>query len=456
MEAIFLNTYQERRKDSMDKRKRQIVQNWFSSFVVTTIVVAIIILAPPKVSATFLRIEPFGSNLFYQVQVIDEGKTILEGSLKIKVDHPLGQFEAELPLGISSGSFDGLRPGTAYQVSIVAKRGFGEEVLIKETVVTESSYGGRIVSTSYETIDTGSMHESLYRYTIYTSISDRLNEIEEVWFEYAYLFEYIEGVTTEPTIDEVEIYPITTYQQATIIDEVPGFNGVLYLRMKALLVSQEIVVLDQQIIKTPIHIESYLYVDDVGPTMIQASTYLDFEVVTDIRYYVRLVRNGTIIEEKEIKQNSAFDHYDSYVVSFDRLMMQSYYHVILVASYIDPVSLKVVTNELANERVSTSSHYQLTISHTKLTSEYQVQIELSDSTSIIQNMRYIIYDTSDEFEYYYDSASIVLDSLGNGLYQGTIMISIPQLQHHRIQIFVDKQVLPDQIYYYVPVYEIVQ
>lgn len=456
MEAIFLNTYQERRKDSMDKRKRQMVQNWFSSFVVTTIVVAIIVLAPPKVSASFLRIEPFGSNLFYQVQVIDDGKTISEGSLKIKVEHPLGQFEAELPLGVSSGSFDGLRPGTTYQVSIVAKRGFGEEVLIREVVTTESSYGGRIVSTSYETLDTGSMHEQLYRYTIHTSFSDRLSEIEEVWFEYAYLYEYIEGVTTDPTIDEVEVYPIITYQQATVIDEVPGFNGVLFLRMKALLVSQEIVVLDQQIIRTPIHIESYLYVDDVGPNMIQASAYLDFDVVKNIRYYVRLVRNGAILNEKEIKRDVTFDHYDSYHISFDRLMIQTYYHIVLVTSYIDPVSFTIVTKELANVRVSTSGNYQLAINHLTLLTEYQLQIQLNDQNGVIQNLRYIIYDISGEFEYYYDSASIILEPLGSGLYQANILIPIPLLTQYRIQIFVDKQVQPDQIYYYVPVYEIVQ
>jgi hypothetical protein len=355
MEAILLNSYQERREKSLDRRKKQAVENWFSSFMVTAVVVvAVVVLAPIAPKATFLRIEPFGSDLFYQIEVVDEGETITPGTLKIKAENSLESYEVEIPLGISSGAFEGLKPATTYTVSIVAKRGFGEEVLQQHEITTESNYGGRIIEATPELMESMYMNEVIYQYFIKTSYNDRKNEISYVELQYAYMYEYIEGETEEPSEYDITIFEINQFNQTTLIEYVPGYNGVLFLRLVATLHTDEVVVLDQIIVQTPLHLESYLYIDVIGATNIDVTLYLDFNSTTDVKYYVRLVQNSVILKEYQVIEDPNLEHYDGYQYQFDNLTVDTFYHVILFATYTDPSTLQFQEKILVNERIMTT------------------------------------------------------------------------------------------------------
>jgi hypothetical protein len=132
----------QRKANLNERRKRQLVQNWISSFVVTSVVVVVAVISPTTASASanILSLESVGTNVYYQVEVLDEGNTLDESSLKIIAESNIESVEESLKIGEDCGVFYDLRPNTQYTISVMGSSGFGEYILTEQTIQTKTKY----------------------------------------------------------------------------------------------------------------------------------------------------------------------------------------------------------------------------------------------------------------------------------------------------------------------------
>jgi hypothetical protein len=140
-----------RRASMTDRRKKQIVQNWLSSFVVTAVVVVAVSVSntSTKTEATFTQLDTLGTEIFYEVSLLEPGDNVDPESLKVVAESQLGSRESKLSAGVNQGVFSSLSPNTEYTVSIVGSKGFGNFTIESRKVRTTEGSGGTILDLSF-------------------------------------------------------------------------------------------------------------------------------------------------------------------------------------------------------------------------------------------------------------------------------------------------------------------
>jgi len=448
-----LNTYQERRKKNIDRRKQQMVRNWLSSFVVTVaVVVAVVVFSPVAPQANFISVEAFGTDIFYHVKVEDVDGTITPGSLKIIAENPLEYYEQELPIGTKSGAFEGLKPKTEYTVSIKAKRGFGEEVLSKETIKTDENYGGRIIT--YQPVETTDPYQYEVDYVVGTSYNDIKEEIQLVQLKYTYLYEYDPETTVDPLENDFTTIMVTAYQQTSILERIPNHNVYVFIQLEAQLKTGEWVILHKIMFRIPIILDAFVYVDDGGPNYLKVSVYPDYETIDELDYFVRLIRNGVILKEVVVPKTTTGTHYGGSTILFDRLKVFTNYHVELVAQYVDPSTNEHIVDILMNIKTSTTQAYDITIDVVDETADYLVELDFTDRYQTLRNVQYIVYSIQNEYEMYEYAAEIVMEIGPNNSQYGVVTIPKPNFSEYLIKIVVDKYIADEPTFYWATIYEI--
>ena len=268
-----MDSLKKRRINISDRRKKQIVQNWLSSFVVTSVVVvAAVFVAPKEVSASFLSLETIGTDVRYSVEIIDEESTYAD-TLKIVAESAIDKRQQTLLSGTTEGFFYELLPNTEYTISVVGSSGFGEHALTKETVKTTSNYQGLIVNAEFSD---GEYNETL-NCSVEVAYSDYKSEISEVYLKYRYMI--IGEEFYEPYVMEFYSTLVDSKHFTYNIEYLPRHTGYLELELEAVLVSEEVVVLDSKTFYSPVITQEPIVIT-------QASVnYLSLEIVgTHINY----------------------------------------------------------------------------------------------------------------------------------------------------------------------------
>ncbi|MGD9901629.1 MAG: hypothetical protein AB7S44_03740 [Spirochaetales bacterium] len=279
-----------------DRRKKQIVHNWLSSFVITSVVAVSAIVASPasSITAHFLELANVGTDIYYQVEVMADENALDDGSLKIVADNNIETVESEIYLGESEGFFYDLMPNTTYKVSIMGSAGFGEYAIETQTVYISNSYGGTLLGAEF----TPDEYQEGFTCSVHGIYTDSKNQISEVYVDATYF------ITGEGQMGEEGI----NLGEQTILDEdfyfelysLPYMNGYLRLTLYALLNDETTVVLDEKNYYAPTVIHAYAYVDYIGLDFINFVLYPDSSLLNS-SYYVLLNSGGELVERIDVE-----------------------------------------------------------------------------------------------------------------------------------------------------------
>jgi hypothetical protein len=437
------------RKIAQKRQKQHLILKMMSSFVITTVIVVATVFPPTAPIVELSSAEAFGNAVYYETNVIDSDSSFSEGSLKIVAESIWEKRETPLSLGKVTGTFDDLRAGTEYEISIRASQGFGEKIFQRKTVTTAHGYGGRL--TLIEMVPSSDLENppSYLNYRINSVYNDEFEEITALRLRYAYLYPFDLMETPVPDPTDFSTVPIVGKTAETILQDIPNYNVTVFVFLDADLISGETVVLDQVIFRTPMIIHSSLYVTDVTPESIKLIFYQDNLYITDIFYTLRLLKEGVVLQSTIVPPQEPSGQFESTPpsLSFTGLLASTEYQIELLVTYIDPETQIEVTKTLQNMIAQTAPPYTATVTFTDITLYYMVNVEVSDPSGTLQNWQYVIF-TVDEFgfETYLETGQLVLEDLGSGQFFGQVMLNKPPATEYFIRISVTKRLSIDLVY----------
>lgn len=430
-----MNSYSKRRKKFIDKNKKALVKNWLSSFVVTAVVVvAAVVINARTPSAEIINVEVFGSDIFYEVDVIDDDYSIEEGSLKIVAKSQTKTYSNDLIVGRVQGNFGSLEPNTVYEIQVVAKYGYGEGVLANKILKTKENYGGIILNWDFP--DQNDEFQEAMLINVNVAYNDVKNQIKSVLLKYA--TSYLQPVTTLLANSEELIYEsveVLDFKQ-TVQLEIFAYETVeIFLILEAILVNDEVVVLDEISFKTPLQLHPSIYETDVGSDYIELNFYPDFYSRTDIVYYVDLMKDGIILDTKTVTYNKDIVEGDNYIFKYTSLEPYNMYQLNVSAQYVDESTFLEVKKNVTSLDLYTTQNYDYTITTIKNTTQLNVTITLNDPNLVLSDFYFYVYTVEEDIEtYYMGIEGIIIDN------QVVLQLQVSETNTYKVDIYVSKKV----------------
>lgn len=448
-----MNDFRQRIKKFNERRKRQIVQNFFSSFVITAVVVvAVVIMAPKPAFARFMSLDVVGTDVYYQVEVIDEEYMLVEGSLKIVASSQIDNQEMSLTYGVTHGSFVSLRPNIEYTISVMGTGNYGSFALTRQKVKTSENYGALILQAQFLP---NSFQEEFLDCEVVVAFSNLKNEVKQFNLYYA-LFSEEESIPQPMAYgsEEVPYESITLNQSpvALLLGPFPKVNGYVHVVVEAILQNDESIILDEREVALPFAINAYLYLESVGQHSIQAVMYPD-SYLSDIIYKIRLVKDGVIISEVVPTYVLLEENYYMGEVEFTDLSELSVYSLVMVAEYIHPLTKEARVDVLQTETLMTLPYHEVHISHLDMGYAYEIDIRLVDPSQMFVNVRIVIISITDDIQMYRGETPVNGQYVDNE-WTAYHYMEVPQYEHYLIQVVADKQVPDGPLYHYNILYQI--
>lgn len=384
-------------KEKIRKRSRlEILKSWMTSFVITvSAVVVAVVTIPESPKAEFNQVQVFKNQIVYQVEVTDADNAIDINTLEIILENQFEHYSVSLELGVNVGEFSNLNDGTAYQLSVMGSKGFGQERLATKEIVTQPNSGGAILS--YALLDAQNQFDS--QYELKTILYDELDEYMSVELYYGVIgidetepFEYFNSVVTDGT-------------SSHILDNIFQMNGRIYVYLEATLYNFETLILDELYINIPVSFEAYYYIEQVTDTTIVLSMYPDFSFLEDVTYEYKLTKDGYPIATKIVNKDTIDEssmHYGS-EIRFEGLKKNTLYQVNLKVIYTNPYTLVRETKTFESQVIRTLSAYSYQIDVVDYDFFYEVTISVTDPNHNFQIPYYYVYETQDEFDWYVSS-----------------------------------------------------
>lgn len=438
-------SYKERRAKFFNQRKRLAIHQWLSTAAITVVaVVAASVLIPKEATAHFLQLESFGSDIYYEVEIVDEEETITPGTLKIVAQNQLEYYEKSLDLGYHTGSFLTLHPDTTYQVSIRAHRGFGEEILDQKKIATTNNYGAAVTEVRFNEVN---MEGLAAEFDI--TYNDLKQELKDITFLIAYFEE-----ETDPLYYEYSQYPITSFQETVPIADIPNYNLDLHLIIQATLIeTNEVIQLFEKTMDTPISLYVSIYADKAGTDYIDISAYLDFQTTNTVTYEIQLLLDGRVIRQiyptadqvETLQHESAVFQY-----RFTKLRENTKYHLKVIATYLEQQITKT-KEEMVD--CYTTLPYDVQITVTQNVPNMLVEIQVSDSHLLLSDFYYSYYEIVDGSYQYIGGNYIQLSTTDQINYTGTLELPIKTTHQYEITINAKITVNIEFTYYWAVFYE---
>jgi len=441
-------TYRERKQKTLDQRKRHMLRNWISSFAITTVVVVATVIAPQIApSATFDRVGSIDDQIYYSVTVQDPDRLLLEESLKIIISNQLENYEIDLTIGQNNGFIAALNRETEYEVRVVGSRGYGPEILAKAQITTSAEPGGAILSYQPQIPTVSDPMAHFLTYDILASAYDPNNEFVSVTLRYAvvYASEY------SPQMDFGSLtytdLPMTSDLMTFVLDYIPNNNIYLVLVLEAINRSNETVILDKVVFRTPINIEASIYVSDASYDAIEIQVYPDYSILPGIEYRIELYKSGNLLKTVDIAELPDSSHYGGQKLRFDHLQVETDYEMVLIATYQNPDTGLMETKTINTLTASTTPYYQLAVTVSDEGTYYQVDLSIDDPSDFIHHFKFVIYDVANGTQMYVSQTdlSMVLDL--NNQKTSSFQIQKPIGYDYLIIIQADKILSPTVTYY---------
>jgi|GEM_PF-2517188 len=346
------------KKQRDENLRREMISKMLASFAVTAVVAVTVVVssAPAEpAAARFLLLSAVSTEIVYRVNVSDPELTITAGSLKVVIESPYERYEEPIELGTSSGTHLMAYENSEYTLSVRAKRGFGEEILTKQSVVASHTLSGAIIDYHLdENIDLSSNQEQL-RYSVSTLYDDPQSVVSSLSLEYGYLSSYVLDYDPEAVPEFFETIPITGNTQESWIENIPNYNNVVFVRFIAYLSSSEVVTFDSLQFSTPFILYASIYQTNVGSDFVEFAFFSEQFSKVDAAFTVLLYKGEKLIDSKVVEEQttSSYAEFQQVIIRFDNLTPETMYRAVLMAEYIDPYTFEQMNTEVQTVDFST-------------------------------------------------------------------------------------------------------
>ncbi len=421
-----------RMKKFIERQKKltrfQALKSIFSSLLMTVTVVVVATIAIPKSpEAEILDLDIFTNQIVYNVFVKDSDSAIIEDTLIIELENQSELYTYPLQVGENTGVFTELSEDTEYTIRVLADKGFGPEVLDKETFKTYDKTGGAF--TNIELLSEPDFFE--LNYLIGLFINDPFDEYVSVQIRYGFKYEYSEEILDFYTI------PINKTDTEFFINGVFNENVEVHVYLEAVNTDSETIELDYMTFRTPYNLYGSFYLQQVSYNLISVSVYPEYPENVEIEYELVLMRNYVEIDKITLEQPN-FDeedfhhHFDASII-FDGLRPSVEYTLILIANYRNPYTLVEESKELYTEYITTLEKPRYDIEVVETIEGYEVIISADEPLNSYDLAYYYIYEASEFGDIILEGQSYSFEYYDNQ-YHATFFILKPMLSDYKLEI----------------------
>ena len=421
-----------RMKKFIERQKKltrfQALKSIFSSLIMTVTVVVVATIAIPKSpEAEILDLDIFTNRIVYNVFVKDSDSAIIEDTLMIELENQSELYTYPLQVGENTGVFAELSEDTEYTIRVLADKGFGPEVLDKETLKTYDKTGGAF--TNHELLSEPDFFE--LNYLIGLFINDPFDEYVSVQIRYGFKYEYSEEILDFYTI------PINKTDTEFFINGVFNENVEVHVYLEAVNTDSETIELDYMTFRTPYNLYGSFYLQQVSYNLISISVYPEYPENVEIEYELVLMRNYTEIDRITLEQPSYdeedFHHHFDTSIIFDGLRPSVEYTLILMANYRNPYTLVKETKELYSESITTLEKPRYDIEVVETMEGYEVIVSADEPLNSYDSAYYTIYEESEFGDFIYEGQSYSFEYYDNQ-YHLTFFILKPMISNYKLEI----------------------
>ena len=318
-----MSKIKEFQKKLKQRTKFDIIKSLFQAFTVTVVaVVAVTVFIPNSPIASFDKVKAFSHEIIYQVNVKDIDNIVLDNDIKLIAESQYGKVEKIISIGDNYGSFTGLRKNTLYNLKVVYDKGFGEEVLAKQTVNTLDELVGAITSIDIEEMGQSSFYNIGITYGVTEGYSD--------W--------QIRYVTIFPDYPEEQFYntlPLVSLETNVELEFYPSPGATYHIVLEAMY-EGKMVILDEVSLKAPFSVSGWLYLVSYNDQEVEFIIYGETEVDVPILYTLEVYQSGLVVEILEFDSLLNLNE-ESFIV--DNLTPDTDYLFLLKAWYRNPETL---------------------------------------------------------------------------------------------------------------------
>ncbi|MCF7931760.1 MAG: hypothetical protein K9K93_01150 [Acholeplasmataceae bacterium] len=325
-----------RRKQFRQRSNMQVIKTLFTSLSMTVGVVFFVVLAIPKSPiATIQNIKVMETAVAYEVSVTDAEDASEPESLVIILKNQFVDYVQPLVVGFNAGLFEGLEPGTTYDMMVVGNKGFGDITLDHTTVQTEGFSGGVIVMRSE--LITKNDYDYTYVFDVFLGTFE--GPISDYVVSYGMIYTHGDNGEQSVFYERVEM---TSDRERITWDGVYGYGYQAHIKLERRLnnESDEAVLLDEIYFYAPFEVDASFYVEEVLGHMVTGVLYPVFTRIPEGIFQLTLKSDGLVLRTITITKASLGD--SGYMVdfAFDDLDPNQDYAIELSASYVNPDSLK--------------------------------------------------------------------------------------------------------------------
>jgi len=400
------------------KSKYELIKSLLQAVTVTVVsVVAVVVFMPKSPVASFDQVKAFSHEIIYQVEISDQDNVVENDTLKIILESQLYKHEQSITIGQNFGSFKNLEKNTQYQLKVVYDKGFGEEVLAKQTVQTSDDLIAAIANANL--IDSNDYSITYELEIIYGDLTG----YQELQIRYAIdyrdelpLFYSTISLFNSPSTVPIEFY---VYGDAEFV-----------ILLEGTLDSNQIVI-DENRLKKPFVLSAYLDIAYYNDTEVAFLIFGDSSHLTEVSYFIDIYLNDNLVKtiEYDIEDDSYHSH-DSYYI-INKLKPETEYSFIFRAEYQNPHTLRYEEAFFEEVTIKTLNKliYDIEVIETEL--NYQVTINLNQD--IFDYAYYVFYYYYEGYYTYFTGESFLIE-VNQNLFNITFFIQKENFEDFYIEI----------------------
>ncbi|MDT8336240.1 MAG: hypothetical protein RQ856_00280 [Candidatus Izemoplasmatales bacterium] len=380
------------------RTKFEIIKSLFQAVTVTVVaVVAVTVFIPSSPKARFDEVKAFSHEIIYQVSVTDQDLVVEDNQLKLVLESQFERIEQWISIGQNYGSFSELDQNTQYSLKVVFDKGFGEEVLAKETVTTSNDLVAAISSISISP-------NSLYYEPIYDiGISyGNIENYSNFQIRYATIYQDFEQEIFYDT------YVLTMLENNVEMQFYDSSHVEFVIILEAML-DGEWVILDEVRFAPPFSVDAYVYLSSYNDSEAHFNVYVEGSSNVEILYQMEVYLNDYLVNKVDyIPSANVEQHGNEFVIS--GLKPDSDYTFSMKAWYTNPETLREEHVLIGEAFIHTLPSFIYEIEVVEYTTYYEVFI--TTNSSELNQAFYEIYYYESEFWYYYLAGTSALVSDG--------------------------------------------
>ena len=412
-------------QDKLKKRtKMEVFKGLFQSFTMTAVVVvAAVVFIPKSPKASFDEVKAFSHEVVYSVNVTDSDMVVKEDELTLILESQTEKYLEIIPIGKSFGSFSNLKENTRYELKVVYNKGFGDEVLARSVVTTDSDLIGAItnIELSPDSFDYLSIYDVNISYGSiegYTDFSLRYASIYEDYPDQVF-YDVLNLSGTNETV-LIEFYN----------SEASSYHLVLEAYYEG-----DLVLIDETYITPPFNFYVSVFLSYYNDKEAAFGVYLESQPIDGIELYLDVYRGNNKVNEIEYIPTNEDTHSSHDHILVKGLSPETDYSFVLRAIYINTDTLREERVEYEAISVTTLPKQDISFEVVEYDDYYEVFV--TSKTLDLNKVTYEIYyyDEVNQYWYYSESNYYILEADGEE-YKTSFIISKQSYEEYYIEIFI--------------------